>query len=139
MDKPDLTFVDECVSRIGTGSEKTLEITQSIQEHFGYLPKEALERVCELTEITPASIVGVSTFYNKFRHRPAGKHIIRICVGTACHVKGADLVYESFKRHLQISGDEDTDAEGLFTLEKVACLGCCTLAPAVQIGQISYG
>ena len=139
MDRLDLKFVDEAVETIGTGSEKVLELTQSIQEHFGYLPQEALERACELTDITPASIVGVSTFYNKFRHRPAGKHIIRICIGTACHVKGADLVYDSFKRHLHISGDEDTDADGLFTLEKVACLGCCTLAPAVQIGQITYG
>ncbi|MHC4396187.1 MAG: NAD(P)H-dependent oxidoreductase subunit E [Planctomycetota bacterium] len=139
MDKLDLTFVNKAIEKIGTGKEKVLEITQSIQEHFGYLPQEALERVCELTDITPASIIGVSTFYNQFRHRPAGKHIIRICVGTACHVKGADLIYEAFKRHLNITGDEDTDTEGLFTLEKVACLGCCTLAPAVQIGQITYG
>ena len=139
MDELDLTFVDKAVNQIGTGREKVLEIAQCIQEHFGYLPEEALVRVCELTDITPASIVGVSTFYNQFRHRPAGRHTIRICVGTACHVKGADLVYDAFKRYLHISDNEDTDADGLFTLDKVACLGCCTLAPAVQIGQITYG
>jgi len=139
MDKLDLTFLDRCVEQIGTGREKVLEIAQSIQEHFGYLPKEALERVCELTEISPASIVGVTTFYNQFRFRPAGKHIIKICVGTACHVKGASLVYDSFKRYLDIADNEDTDEQGLFTVEKVACLGCCTLAPAVQIGRITYG
>ena len=139
MDELDLTFVDKAVKEIGTGREKVLEIAQSVQEHFGYLPKEALERVCELTEITPASIVGVTTFYNQFRHRPAGKYTIKICVGTACHVKGASLIYDAFKRHLDIADNEDTDEEGLFTLEKVACLGCCTLAPAVQIGRVTYG
>ena len=95
--------------------------------------------MCELTEISPASIVGVTTFYNQFRFRPAGKHIIKICVGTACHVKGAGLVYDAFKRYLDIADNEDTDEQGLFTVEKVACLGCCTLAPAVQIGRITYG
>ena len=139
MEKPEIIFAEKAVERIGTGKEKVLEITQSIQDHFGYLPEEALERVCELTDITPASIVGVSTFYNQFRHRPAGKHIVKICVGTACHVKGADSIYEAFVRHLDISDNDDTDSEGLFTLEKVACLGCCTLAPAIQIGQVTYG
>src|SRR4030042_1382704 len=89
MDELDLTFVEEAVKKIGIGPEKVLEMLQAIQAHFGYLPTEALERVCELTEITPASIAGVSTFYNQFRHRPAGRHIINVCVGTACHVQGA--------------------------------------------------
>jgi len=138
-EKLDLTFVDELVRKIGTGPEKVLEILQAIQDHFGYLPEEALERTCELTEITPASIVGVSTFYNRFRHRPAGRHIIRVCVGTACHVKGSELVYDAFQRHLGIAPDNDTDPKRLFTLEKVACLGCCTLAPAVQVDELTYG
>ena len=72
MDEVDLTFVNQTVERIGTGSEKVLEILQAIQGHYGYLPDEALERICELTQITPASITGVSTFYDQFRHRPAG-------------------------------------------------------------------
>lgn len=93
MEQLDLTFVDEVVGKVGTGKEKVLELLQAIQGHYGYLPKEALQRVCELTEITPASIVGVSTFYDQFRHSPAGRHIIHVCVGTACHVKGAELVY----------------------------------------------
>ena len=139
MVEPDLTFIDECIERTGRGSEKVLEILQAIQNHYGYLPQEGLERVCEITDITPASIMGISTFYDQFRHSPAGKHIIRVCIGTACHVKGAGLVYDAFRRLLRISGDNDTDADGLFTLEKVACLGCCTLAPAVQIGDVTYG
>ncbi len=139
MDEPDLTFVGEAVERIGTGQEKVLEILQAVQGEYGYLPEATLERVCELTDITPASIAGISTFYDQFRHRPAGRHIIRVCVGTACHVKGAESVYDGFRQHLGIAQDDDTDADGLFTLEKVACLGCCTLAPAAQVGQVTYG
>ena len=109
MDGVDLTFVDQAVARIGGGQEKVLEIAQSIQGHFGYLPREALERVCELSEITPASIVGVTSFYDQFRQQPAGKHIIKVCVGTACHVKGANSIFDAFKRHLRIGDNEDTD------------------------------
>ncbi|MBN1973084.1 MAG: NAD(P)H-dependent oxidoreductase subunit E [Sedimentisphaerales bacterium] len=139
MENVDLTFVDEVVERIGKGGEKVLELLQAIQGHYGYLPREALERICELTQITPASIAGVSTFYDQFRHKPAGSHIIHVCVGTACHVKGSDKVYDAFMRHLKIPEGEDTDPQKLFTVEKIACLGCCTLAPAVQIGQVTYG
>ncbi|MHC4464703.1 MAG: NADH-quinone oxidoreductase subunit NuoE family protein, partial [Planctomycetota bacterium] len=94
MSDLDFTFVDEAVRQIGTGTEKVLELLQAIQGHYRYLPREALERVCELTDITPASIAGVSTFYNQFRHRPVGRHIIHVCVGTACHVKGGERIYE---------------------------------------------
>ena len=111
MDGLDLTFVDQAIERIGTGREKVLELALAIQQHYGYLPREALERVCEGTQITPASMAGVSTFYSQFRHRPAGRHIIRICTGTACHVKGSDRVFEAFQRHLDLSPDEDTDRE----------------------------
>jgi NADH-quinone oxidoreductase subunit F len=139
MEEVDLTFVDQTVERVGTGTEKVLEILQALQAHYGYLPTESLQRVCELTDITPATITGVSTFYDQFRHQPAGKHIIHVCVGTACHVKGADQVYDEFLRYLDIPEGEDTDAQMLFTVEKITCLGCCTLAPAVQIDDVTYG
>jgi len=139
MDELDLTFVDQAVEKIGTGPEKVLELLQAIQGHFRYLPNEALERVCELTQISPASIAGVSTFYSQFRHRPAGRHTIRVCIGTACHVKGGGQIYDAFKRHLDIPEQEDTDRQKLFTVEKVACLGCCMLAPVIQIDDITYG
>ncbi|MDI6447477.1 NAD(P)H-dependent oxidoreductase subunit E [Anaerobaca lacustris] len=139
MEELDLTFVDRTVERLGTGADKVLEILQSLQTHYGYLPTEALQRVCERTEITPAAITGVSTFYDQFRHRPAGKHTIRVCIGTACHVKGGQQVFDAFKRYLHIPDDDDTDAEKLFTVEKVACIGCCMLAPAIQIDDIVYG
>jgi NADH:ubiquinone oxidoreductase subunit F (NADH-binding)/NADH:ubiquinone oxidoreductase subunit E len=139
MEELDLTFVDEVVDRVGTGKEKVLEILQAVQGHYGYLPGQVLERVCELSDITPASITGVSTFYNQFRHRPVGRHIIHVCVGTACHVKGGEQIYDAFRRHLGIADAEDTDSDKTFTVEKIACLGCCTLAPAVQIDQVTYG
>lgn len=139
IEELDLTFVEETIRRVGTGKEKVLELLQAIQGHYGYLPSEALRRVSDLTEITPAAITGVSTFYDQFRHRPAGQHTIRVCIGTACHVKGGQQVFDSFKRYLRIPDEEDTDAEKLFTVEKVACIGCCMLAPAIQIDDVVYG
>jgi len=139
MDELDLTFVDQAIDEIGAGAENSLMILQAVQGHFGYLPEEALERICEITQITPASIAGVSTFYDHFRHRPAGRHKIRVCIGTACHVKGGGQIYDAFKRHLEIPEEDDTDQHKLFTVEKVACLGCCMLAPAIQVDDITYG
>ena len=98
-----------------------------------------MERVCRLTDITPATIEGVSTFYTQFRHRPVGQHIISVCHGTACHVKGSELVQDALERHLRIGHGIDTDSKGVFTVEKVACLGGCTLAPVIQIDNVTYG
>ena len=131
--------VEELVERTGGGPEAAIPVLQAVQEHFRYLPEEALRRVCEITEITPADLAGVSTFYSQFRHRPMGRHTVSVCHGTACHVKGADRVTEALQRRLGLAGEEDTSADGLFTLQKVACLGCCTLAPAVQIDDVTYG
>jgi len=139
MNEPDLKFVDETVQRTGTGPERVLAILQALQSRYGYLPTEALERVCELTEISPASITGVSSFYDQFRLQPAGLYTIRVCIGTACHVKGATQIYDAFRRYLKIAENDDTDRDRIFTVEKVPCLGCCMLAPAIQINDIIFG
>ncbi len=131
--------VDLVVSRHGKSADAVIPILQELQETFNYLPVAALKRVCETTEITPSAISGISTFYTQFRHQPAGKHRIRVCTGTACHVKGALFVYEAFRRELKLKESEDTDAEMRFTIEKVACLGCCTLAPVVRVDEVTYG
>jgi NADH-quinone oxidoreductase subunit F len=131
--------VDNLVQEIGSTPDKVIPILQAIQKEFNYLPEEALKRVCETTSILPSSIHGIATFYSQFRLKPVGKHIVKVCVGTACHVKGSMLVYEAFQRALHLEGKEDTDAKMLFTMEKVACLGCCTLAPVVQIDEVTYG
>jgi len=139
MSKEIIDIVDQIIQEKGKTPELVIPILQAIQEKFNYLPEEALQRVCDTTEISPSRIYGVSTFYSQFRHKPVGEHIIKVCVGTACHVKGAMLVYDAFRRELCIEGLEDTDSDSLFTVEKIACLGCCTLAPVVQIDDVTYG
>ncbi|MBK7215183.1 MAG: NAD(P)H-dependent oxidoreductase subunit E, partial [Bacteroidales bacterium] len=141
--KPELEKITEIVERIvsirGKAVDATIPILQDIQTAFNYLPQEALEHVCRITEITPSRISGIATFYSQFRLEPAGEHTIRVCTGTACHVKGSGLVYDAFQRELKLEGSADTDDSGKFTLEKVACLGCCTLAPVVKIDHVTYG
>lgn len=139
MNKNENHIIQEIINRCGSSADKVIPVLQKIQKEFNFLPEHILKKVCELTEITQAQITGVSTFYSQFRHVPAGKHFIKVCVGTACHVKGALQVYDAFKRHLQLDENTDTDKEGLFTIEKVACLGCCTLAPVVQIDAVTFG
>lgn len=135
----DLRFVDEAVVKHGRKPDAVLPILQSLQDHYGFLPAQALSRIAEITSITPAAISGVATFYDMFRHKPVGKHIVRVCRGTACHVSGAERVEDALRRNLKIQPGQDTDPEGIYTVEQVACLGCCTLAPVVKIGQETFG
>ncbi len=135
----DLTFADQAVERIGRTPEAVIPILQALQEHYGYLPDEALRRVCDTTQITPAAITGVSTFYDMFRHQPVGKFIVRVCRGTACHVTGAERMEDALRRRLRIHAGDDTDPDRQFTIEPVACLGCCTLAPVLKMEQATYG
>ena len=135
----DLKYVDEAVERLGRAPDAVIPVLQSLQDHYGYLPEEALRRVCAITQITPAAIGGVSTFYDMFRHEPSGKHVIHVCHGTACHVGGAERVEDALRRHLRIPEGSDTDADRRFTIEPVACLGCCTLAPVVRIEEETIG
>jgi NADH-quinone oxidoreductase subunit F len=131
--------IDRIVAETGASPGDVIPLLHAVQKKFNYLPEFALRRICEITDITPAAITSISTFYPQFRHTPVGQHIIHVCTGTACHVKGADLVWEAFRRELHITENQDTDPEGQFTLQKVSCLGCCTLAPVVQIDNVTYG
>jgi len=135
----DLIFADAAIHRIGRTPDTVIPILQAIQEHYGYLPEEVLRHVCNTTEITLASITGVSTFYDMFRHKPSGKHIVRVCRGTACHVTGAERVEDALRQQFKIAQGTDTDADRQFTIEPVSCLGCCTLAPVVRMDQNTYG
>ncbi|MCF7849112.1 MAG: NAD(P)H-dependent oxidoreductase subunit E [Kiritimatiellales bacterium] len=137
-EETDISMVDQIVEELGRGQESLIPILQAVQKQYKFLPEEALRRVCEISDITPAAIEGVSTFFSQFRRMPIGKHMISVCDGTACHVKGAEAVYKAVMHDLKIE-EGDTDAEGVFTVQKVACLGCCTLAPAVQIDGVTYG
>ena len=138
-EEADFSAVDAIVEAVGSEPRHAIAILERIQEKFNYLPEAALRRVCQTTGIPAGRLTGLATFYSQFRLRPAGRHRIRVCVGTACHVKGAEAVFGAFKSHLKIAAGEDTDKDRIFTVEKVACLGCCMLAPAVQIGELTYG
>lgn len=138
-DSIELTEIDRIVAGIGTKPHNVIAILQAIQNKYHYLPQEALRRVCDITEITPAAITGVATFYSQFRFRPAGRHSVKVCIGTACHIMGGESIFDAIKQYLAIPESDDTDSDRLFTVEKVACLGCCMLAPAVQIDNVTYG
>ena len=135
----DLSVVDRLVEEHGRSQRSVIPILHGIQDHFRYLPQEALDRICVITDITPAQIEGVSTFYSRFRHSPVGDHLISVCHGTACHVAGAEAVTDSIRRYLDLDEDEDTDDDGRFTVEAVSCLGCCSLAPVMRIDNTVYG
>ena len=135
----DTAAVDEIVGELGSEPRRLVSILRRVQEVYNYLPRAALERISEITEMSPGRIDSVATFYPQFRLAPAGQHLIRVCIGTACYVKGAETLHTTFKQVLDIKGEADTDERGLFTIEKVACLGCCMLAPAIQIDDIVYG
>ncbi len=141
METKEITYrkTDAIIDRVGTGRELIIPLLQAIQQEFNYLPSDALNRVYERTEIDRAQLISVATFYSQLRMVPYGKHIIKVCIGTACHVKGANNVYDAFRRELQLEGDAITTADGMYSIEKVACLGCCALAPVVQIDEKIFG
>ncbi len=115
-----------------------IPLLQSAQDSYGYIPEKTVYYISELVGIPSAEIYGVITFYSQFRLKPLGKHVIRICEGTACHVNGAKNILKSLQNELGISIDETSD-DGLFTLLSVACLGCCSISPVIMIDSKIYG
>lgn len=130
--------LDEYAKTPGT----LITILQKTQDIYGYIPLEAISYISSKTGIAVAKIYGVATFYTQFRLKPIGKYLIMLCKGTACHVNGADLIEEAVCEELNIKDGETTE-DGLFTLNNVACLGCCSLAPVMMIksesGDITHG
>jgi NADH-quinone oxidoreductase subunit E len=115
-----------------------IPLLQKTQEIYGYLPQEAMRRIAGVTSRSPAEIYGVATFYAQFRFTPMGKHVMKVCHGTACHVQGADSLDTVVESRLGVAPG-NTTADGNFTVERVACLGCCSLAPVVMIDGEVYG
>lgn len=115
-----------------------IPILQETQKVYGYLPMAALVRIAEATNTDISQVYGVATFYAQFRLKPVGKHLVRVCHGTACHVSGATRVTEVCEEELGIQ-DGETSTDLNFTLESVACLGCCSLAPVMMIDNNTYG
>ncbi len=115
-----------------------IPLLQSAQDHFGYIPRRAISYIASVTGSPESEIFGVITFYSQFRLKPLGKYVTRVCTGTACHVSGAKMITETIQDTLGVEVNETTD-DGLFTLETVACIGCCSLAPVVVIGDETHG
>jgi NADH-quinone oxidoreductase subunit E len=134
----DISKTEKIVKNYKDKEGALIAILQKVQELYGYLPKEALQIVALERKIPPATLYGVVTFYSQFNLTPRGKHIIRICHGTACHVTGAERTTEAISDALGVE-ESETTKDGMFTLEKVACLGCCSLAPCMMIDKKVYG
>lgn len=135
----DLERVDEIVARCGTTKEMAIPVLQEVQAAFRHIPVEAIRRIAERTEMSESQLYGVATFYSQFRLEPAGKTVIKVCHGTACHVGGSEGLTEAIETHLGIrTGQTTPDME--YTLTSVACVGCCSLAPVVMVeGDKTYG
>ena len=118
--------------------DKLIPILQIIQDKHRYLAPMVLKMVAEHLNMSSCEVYGVATFYNQFRFTPPGKHEIKVCLGTACHVRAGDIILENFERKLEIKAGETTpDRE--FSIDRVACVGCCALAPVAIIGETVYG
>jgi len=118
---------------------KLIPILQSVQEEYRYLPEEVMSFISSSLDMSPAIVYGVATFYAHFALKPKGKNIITICDGTACHVKKSTVIIDAIKKKLGLKENENTTKDMLFTIETVACLGACGLAPVVVINDNVYG
>ena len=134
----DLAPANMVIDRYITLPGNLMPVLQGIQEEYGYVPKPTIDLVAERLNVYPSQIFGVLTFYAQFHLKPRGKFIIRVCVGTACHVQGAERIVETFFDRLHI-GHAETTEDLRFTFEKVACLGACGMAPLAMVNDATYG
>ena len=116
-----------------------IPLLQQVQVEMGYVPREAISEISKELRVSTSEIFGVLTFYSQFRMTPVGKHQVKICRGTACHVRGAPLIIDAVEEELGLDDDHDTTEDGEFTLEKVACFGACSLAPVMIIDEDTKG
>jgi NADH-quinone oxidoreductase subunit E len=121
----------------GTRSD-LVPVLQRAQAVFGYLSHDAVARIARWLKLSESEVFGVATFYAQFRFTPPGRHQVRVCLGTACHVKGGVQMMETLERRLGVGAGETT-ADGEYDVERVACLGCCALAPVVTVDETIYG
>lgn len=134
----DFSLIKDVLDEYADVPGSLITILQQAQEVYGYLPKDVIYHIADRIGSTPAEVMGVATFYSQFRLTPIGKYLIMSCQGTACHVNGSERVSEAVSEYLNIKNGETTE-DGLFTLENVACLGCCSLAPVIMINGEAYG
>ena len=130
--------LDDILSHYGRESNNLIPILQEVQEKFRYLPAEAMREIARFLRISEATVFGVSTFYAQFKFTPTGKKIVKVCRGTACHVRGAPRILDEIVRRLKIEPGETTD-DLEYSLETIACFGSCALAPVMVVNDTVYG
>ena len=128
----------EIFDRYPKSQESLIAVLQDIQKEYQYLPCEALEQTSDVLDVPLSKVFSVSTFYNSFSLTAKGEKVIRICTGTACHIRGAKLLQDQLQTHLDIKAGETTE-DMKFTLEVVACVGACAMAPVVVVGDKYHG
>ena len=131
--------VIKVIEHFGRDKSKLIPILQAVQEEYRYLPEEVMTFVATSLGISPAKVFGVATFYSHFSLEPKGKHVIRVCDGTACHVKGSGRLLDHLRTRLGVTEKKRTTEDMAFTLESVSCLGACGLAPVMVVDEQVYG
>jgi NADH-quinone oxidoreductase subunit E len=130
--------VKKIVARHAGNKGALITVLQEVQAELGYLSGRTIEQISQIMNLPASQVYGVATFYTQFRQKPVGKHLMRVCHGTACHVSGAGKISQALEDELKVT-DGETTGDGKFTLETVVCLGCCSLAPVMMIDSETYG
>lgn len=136
--EPDLAPLYHLIQKYKGKKGNLIPLLQGTQDIFGFIPRKAFNLISEETGLELSELFGVATFYAQFRLHPVGKYIIKVCHGTACHVQNANSISDALEEALKIK-DGETTADGMFTLESVACLGCCSLAPVLMVHDEAHG
>ncbi|MCK4257603.1 MAG: NAD(P)H-dependent oxidoreductase subunit E [Halanaerobiales bacterium] len=131
--------VNEIIQKYNGKKSSLIAILQEIQEEYRYLPEEILTYVSTAMDLSPATVYGVATFYTQFSLAPKGKYIIKVCDGTACHVRGSSPIYKAIRKKVGLTDSKNTTEDLRYTVETVSCLGACGLAPVVTINDKVYG
>lgn len=132
-------IIDEIIEAHGGKQSSIITVLQDVQGKYRYLPEEVLEYIAERMDISSSKIFGIATFYENFSLEPKGKYVIKVCDGTACHVRKSIPILEALYKDLELSDKKHTTDDQLFTVETVSCLGACGLAPAININDKVYG
>lgn len=131
--------LDQIIEKHGENQSSIITILQGVQEEYRYLPEETLEYIATKVDISPSKIFGIATFYENFSLKPKGKYIIKICDGTACHVRKSIPILNTLYKELSLSNEKQTTDDLMFTVETVSCLGACGLAPVITVNDKVYG
>jgi len=133
-----LPTIDDILKDFSSDRKDLVNILHRVQESFGYLPQDAIQRIARFFRISYSEIYGVLTFYSAFSLTPKGRNVVKVCLGTACYVRGGTQIAEGLSRELSLSPGQ-TSPDGAFTLESVNCLGCCAIGPVVVVNKDYYG